>query len=156
MGGRLTMRASRAPTACRAGHQALGLRPILRLLSSASRRRLQLTSNVRLHKLPVLWFTSKKTSMNIDSENNHQPQESLPERPESIPFDSPEAEGLNANYTVSSRMRGIFIDQAIGIDLLITDIISQYFVAEKSKRSLFFSDVVSGPDSSFRDRKSVV
>ena len=36
-----------SPTACHAGHQALGLRPILRLLSSASHRRCQLSSNVR-------------------------------------------------------------------------------------------------------------
>ena len=45
----LTLRSSRASTACRAGHQALGPWPILRLLSSAPRRRRQLTSNVRNH-----------------------------------------------------------------------------------------------------------
>ena len=36
--------------ACHAGHQALGLRPILRLLSSAPCRRRPLSSNVRQHK----------------------------------------------------------------------------------------------------------
>ena len=43
----LTTRSSGAPTAWRTGHQALGLRPILRLLSSAPRRRCPLSSNVR-------------------------------------------------------------------------------------------------------------
>ena len=43
----LTPRSSRAPTAWHAGHQALGLRPILRLLSSAPRCRCRLNSNVR-------------------------------------------------------------------------------------------------------------
>ena len=45
--GCLTPRSSGAPTACHAGHQALGLRPILRLLSSAPSRRRPLSSNVR-------------------------------------------------------------------------------------------------------------
>ena len=43
----LTPRSSGAPTACRAGHQAPGLRPILRLLSSATYRCRPLSSNVR-------------------------------------------------------------------------------------------------------------
>jgi len=43
----LTPRSSGAPTACHAGHQALGLRPILLLLSSAPCRRRPLSSNVR-------------------------------------------------------------------------------------------------------------
>ena len=43
----LTIRSSGAPTAWHTGHQALGLRPILRLLSSVSRRRRPLSSNVR-------------------------------------------------------------------------------------------------------------
>ena len=43
----LTLRSIGAPTACHAGHQALGLRPILRLLSSAPCRRRPLSSNVR-------------------------------------------------------------------------------------------------------------
>jgi hypothetical protein len=45
----LTPRSSGAPTSRRAGHQAQGLRPILRLLSSAPRCWLPLTSNVRRH-----------------------------------------------------------------------------------------------------------
>ena len=43
----LTIRSSGAPTAWHTGHQALGLRPILRLLSSAPRRRRPLSSHVR-------------------------------------------------------------------------------------------------------------
>ena len=43
----LTPRSSRAPTAWHAGHQALGLRPIVRMLSSAPSRRCHLNSNVR-------------------------------------------------------------------------------------------------------------
>ena len=39
-----------SPTACRAGHHALGLRPIVRMLSSAPHRWRQLSSNVRHHK----------------------------------------------------------------------------------------------------------
>ena len=50
----LTPRSSRAPTACHTGHQALGLRPILRLLSSAPRCRCRLNSNVRQHNLTAL------------------------------------------------------------------------------------------------------
>ena len=39
-----------SPNGGHAGHQAQGLRPILRLLSSASHRRCRLNSNVRCHK----------------------------------------------------------------------------------------------------------
>ena len=46
----LTLRSSRAPTAWRASHQALGLRPILRLLSGTPRCRCRLSSNVRRRK----------------------------------------------------------------------------------------------------------
>jgi hypothetical protein len=46
----LTLRSSGAPTAWRTGHQAQGLRPILRLLSSTPRCLLPLTSNVRRRK----------------------------------------------------------------------------------------------------------
>ena len=46
----LTLRSSRAPTAWRASQQALGLRPILRLLSGTPRCRCRLSSNVRHHR----------------------------------------------------------------------------------------------------------
>jgi hypothetical protein len=49
----LTPRSSGAPTSRRAGHQAQGLRPILRLLSSTPRCWLPRTSNVRHHFINV-------------------------------------------------------------------------------------------------------
>jgi len=52
VGRGLTPRSSGAPTAGHAGHQALGLRPILRLLSGASCRRRPLSSNVRPRNQP--------------------------------------------------------------------------------------------------------
>ena len=55
----LTPRSSRAPTACHAAQQALGLRPIMRLLVSASRCRCRLNSNVRHHK-DALWPFSRQ------------------------------------------------------------------------------------------------
>ena len=45
----LTPRSSRAPTAWHAGQHAPGLRPIVRMLSSAPRCRCRLNSNVRPH-----------------------------------------------------------------------------------------------------------
>jgi hypothetical protein len=53
----LTLRSSGAPTAWRTGHQAQGLRPILRLLSSTPRCWLPLTSNVRRH-IPTMQYAS--------------------------------------------------------------------------------------------------
>ena len=50
----LTPRSSGAPTAGHAGQQALGLRPILRLLPSAPCRRRPLSSNVRRRKDPEI------------------------------------------------------------------------------------------------------
>jgi hypothetical protein len=49
----LTPRSSGAPTAWHTGHQALGLRPILRLLSSVPRHYCPLSSNVRPHSPAV-------------------------------------------------------------------------------------------------------
>ena len=49
----LTLRSSGTPTARRTGHQAQGLRPILRLLSSASRRWRPLSSTLGPERLPV-------------------------------------------------------------------------------------------------------
>ena len=49
----LTLRSSGAPTAVRAGQQAQGLRPILRLLPGTHCRRRPLSSNVRPHRSPL-------------------------------------------------------------------------------------------------------
>ena len=58
--GCLTPRSSGAPTAGHASHQALGLRPILRLLSGASCRCRPLSSNVRPHN-PRSWLSTRLT-----------------------------------------------------------------------------------------------
>ena len=55
----LTPRSSGAPTAGHASHQALGLRPILRLLSGASCRCRPLSSNVRPHRPMRRIFTRR-------------------------------------------------------------------------------------------------
>jgi hypothetical protein len=60
----LTLRSSGAPTSRRTGHQAQGLRPILRLLSSAPRCWLPLTSNVRQH-VQALRFASVSIQMQL-------------------------------------------------------------------------------------------
>jgi hypothetical protein len=62
----LTPRSSGAPTSRRAGHQAQGLRPILRLLSSAPRCWLPLTSNVRQH-VRALRFASISIQMQLSA-----------------------------------------------------------------------------------------
>jgi len=62
----LTPRSSGAPTACHAGHQALGLRPILRLLSNAPCRWRPLRSNVRPHN-PRFAHTQLEMSLALTS-----------------------------------------------------------------------------------------
>ncbi len=42
-------------------------------------------------------------------------------------------------YDLSKEIRGSFLDQAIAIEMLITDIISRHFCPEEARRSLFFS-----------------
>ena len=64
-------RSSRAPTACHAGHQALGLRPILRLLSSAPRRRCRLNSNVRQHTGYAVAASARSAAQSAVSLNSH-------------------------------------------------------------------------------------
>jgi len=62
VGRGLTPRSSGAPTAGHAGHQALGLRPILRLLSSAPCRRRPLSSNVRQHNSAMAYLGLRSIS----------------------------------------------------------------------------------------------
>jgi hypothetical protein len=62
----LTPRSSGAPTSRRTGHQAQGLRPILRLLSSTPRCWLPLTSNVRQH-IQALRFASISIQMQLSA-----------------------------------------------------------------------------------------
>ena len=67
----LTLRSSRAPTAGRAGHQALGLRPILRLLSITPHRRCQLNSNVRHHKMRCVPSAAQNSRMHSRLYSSH-------------------------------------------------------------------------------------
>ena len=63
----LTTRSSGAPTAWHTDHQALGLRPILRLLSSVPRRWRPLSSNVRRHKNCLLSAARKTIAVQGNS-----------------------------------------------------------------------------------------
>ena len=54
-----------------------------------------------------------------------------------IPPDAPQAANLNQVYTLAKGLRGAFIDQAIWIDVVITDILARYFVPDHDKRMLF-------------------
>lgn len=42
---------------------------------------------------------------------------------------------------IAEQMRGAFINETAWIEVLLTDIISHYFCAEKHRRMLFFTDV---------------
>jgi hypothetical protein len=44
------------------------------------------------------------------------------------------------------------MDQAIWIDVIVTDILAQYFAPDPVKRRLLSSNVIAGPDSSFSSR----
>jgi hypothetical protein len=63
--------------------------------------------------------------------------------PQSIPGDSPEGIALSKVHALASRIRGDFMGQAIGIDLLIVDILTQYFTPDKERRMLLQSEVFS-------------
>jgi hypothetical protein len=69
-----------------------------------------------------------------------------------IPANTPEGEQLNRIFELAKHVRGAFMDQAIWIDVIVTDILAQYFVADTGKRMLLTSDVIAGPDSSFSSR----
>ena len=51
------------------------------------------------------------------------------------------AANIHHMHEVARRMRGAFIEGSAWIEVLLTDIISHYFVSEKHRRLLFFSDV---------------
>jgi hypothetical protein len=56
---------------------------------------------------------------------------------------------LNPLHAIARDIRGNFIDQAIWIDVLITDILAQYFVPDEGKRRLLSSEVLARSDASF-------
>jgi hypothetical protein len=80
----------------------------------------------------------------------------MSDRPQSIDANSPEATYLNKLHASAFNLRGGFIDQAIWIDLVVTDILARYFVPDVAKRALLASEVITGPDSSFSGRINVL
>jgi hypothetical protein len=80
----------------------------------------------------------------------------MPSEPKIVPPGPPEIGQLNVLHALARDLRGNFIDQAIWIDVLITDILSQYFAPEEGKRGLLTSDVLAGPDVSFSGRINIL
>ena len=73
-----------------------------------------------------------------------------------IRADTPEGIQLGKLYALAQQFRGSFMEQAIWIDVIITDILAQYFVPNEDKRMLLSSDVLAGPDISFSGRISIL
>jgi hypothetical protein len=63
--------------------------------------------------------------------------------PQSIPEDSPEGVVLGKVHTLATRIRGDFMGQAIAIDILIADILANYFTPNNERRMLLQSEVFS-------------
>lgn len=80
----------------------------------------------------------------------------MPDEYKVIPADSDEGRKLNQLHELVRNIRGACIDQAIWIDVLVTDILAQYFCPSKEKRPLLISQVLTGRDSSFSGRLDVL
>lgn len=80
----------------------------------------------------------------------------MPAKPDYIPADSPEAQQLNALYAIVRDIRGTFIDQAIWLEVLATDILASFFCTDKQRRALLSSDVLTGRDATFSGRLEVL
>src|SRR5690348_5108176 len=76
----------------------------------------------------------------------------MSDTPEIIPANSPQGQQLNRLHELAKHVRGAFMDQAIWIDVIVTDILAEYFAPDAAKRMLLSSDVIAGPDSSFSSR----
>jgi hypothetical protein len=76
----------------------------------------------------------------------------MTEIPGSIGANTPDGQRLNHLYELAKHVRGAFMDQAIWIDVIVTDILAQYFAPDTNKRMLLSSDVIAGPDASFSSR----
>jgi hypothetical protein len=72
--------------------------------------------------------------------------------PPLIPADSPEGQKLNALYVLMRDIRGALIDQAIWLDVLVTDMLSTFFCPDEERRALLSSDVLTGRDATFSGR----
>lgn len=62
---------------------------------------------------------------------------------QSIPGDSPEGVALGKVHALATRIRGDFMGQAIAIDILIADILANYFTPNNERRMLLQSEVLS-------------
>jgi hypothetical protein len=76
--------------------------------------------------------------------------------PPLIPPESPKGQKLNALFALMRDIRGTFIDQAIWIDLLTTDILGAFFCPDDERRSLLSSDVLTGRDATFSGRLEIL
>lgn len=59
------------------------------------------------------------------------------------------AKRIDAQYSLSAEIRAPFLEQAIAIDRLVADIISQHFCPNEEKRNLFFSLITNGTTITF-------
>jgi len=69
--------------------------------------------------------------------------------PKVIPVDTPEGKYLNRIHDLARHVRGSFMEQAIWIDVLVADILAQYFAPDEDKRALLISEVLTGQGSTF-------
>ncbi|HVZ87365.1 MAG TPA: hypothetical protein VHG72_10380 [Polyangia bacterium] len=75
---------------------------------------------------------------------------------ESIPASSAVGQKLNVLYELTKSIRGALIDQAIWADVLVTDILAEFFVPDQKRRMLLLSDVLTGRDATFSGRCAVL
>ena len=64
-------------------------------------------------------------------------------------------ERLEKLHKLSQSIRGAFLDQAIAVEMLCSDIIAQHFCPEVEKRYMFFSLVLSGGSLSFSSKTRI-
>jgi hypothetical protein len=63
---------------------------------------------------------------------------------------------LNALYALVREIRGASIDQTIWLDLLVTDILANFFCSDKERRAVVSSEVLTGRDATFSGRLDVL
>jgi hypothetical protein len=76
--------------------------------------------------------------------------------PPFIPPDSPEGQKLNALNILMREVRGTLIDQAIWLDVVVTDILATFFCPDRERRALLSSDVLTGRDATFSGRLEIL
>lgn len=62
---------------------------------------------------------------------------------------------LDKIFELDKSIRGPFLIQAIAVDEIVSDIISQYFCPDVEKRHLFFSLIINGGDLAFSDKINI-